>query len=257
MNKKCKSGLEAVISDLDGTLVRVSDEYCKQLFEEVFKKLNLIGNDEHLDEKIAADLFYSLKREHMIEEMYAKKSMNFEKERFWNAYHIVEKSKDFLEKRIMSLKVYDDARILKHFFEKGAKIGIITQSQKEVAFAEIKKIEKEIDLKINKNYVIHNSSYDFMKPDYRVLEKLIERMKVQENIVYIGDSETDLLLIKNFKDNSRSKNINITSFLVFREYFKSNEQELLKNFLSYNINFFGIYDLNELKEKMTELFDLS
>ncbi|MGB9748841.1 MAG: HAD family hydrolase [Candidatus Woesearchaeota archaeon] len=249
MKKKCKSGLEAVVSDLDGTLVKVSDEYCKELFEEVFKALNLIGKSEHLNKRTATDLFYNAKREEMIKDLYAKKSMDFDREYFWQEYHRIEKRKDLLEKRIKSLKVYDDVRILKELSEKGTKIGIITQSQEEIAFAEIKKIEHEINLKIRKDFVIHNSSYDFVKPDYRVLEKMIESMKIKESIVYLGDSETDLLLIKNFYEHSEIKNIKIFPLIVLREYFNRNRKFLLENFLSYGLDFRRINSLNSVKKE--------
>jgi len=257
MDGKDRIGLEAVISDLDGTLVGVSNEYCLKLFEEVFRTIGIIEKNKNLDEKTAFDLFYNPNREQIIREFYDKKSMTFERESFWNSYQTIEKRKDFLEMRIRDLKVYDDVGILKDFSDKGIKIGIITQSQEEIAFAEIEKIEKEIGLKIKRDFVIHNSSYAFVKPDYRVLEKMIEKMEAKKDIAYIGDSETDLLLINNFHQQSKIKEtyreINVLPFIVLREYLYNNEGLLHKNFLEYKFEFSIIKNLIEIKDKIGKI----
>ncbi|MEM2121422.1 MAG: HAD family hydrolase [Candidatus Woesearchaeota archaeon] len=255
MNSNIKEnvcGLEAIISDLDGTLVSVSGDYCSLLFTKVFREIGLLNENEEIDKITAEDLFYNPRREEIIKEIYNKKSKLFDKDLFWDTYHKIEKQKDILENRIKNLKVYDDVKTLKFLSQAGVKIGIITQSQKEIAFAEIKKIEREIGLKIRKEFVIHNSSYDFMKPDYRVLERLIERMDIKKNLIYVGDSETDLLLIKNFYDNSGIKNIKILPLIIIREYYKNNKNLFLNDFLNYNFYFRKIKCFEDiLKEKNT------
>jgi phosphoglycolate phosphatase-like HAD superfamily hydrolase len=141
--------IKALISDLDGTLVRHKPEYIKSTVENTLSELGLPYDKKFL-EYFAPKFWYGSDRNKIIEE-----ELRTERMKFWNVFWKHDNAKE----RAKHTEVYDDVSALIDLRRKGFKLGIVTGALTEVANAEISKIK----LKFNDfgfDSIVSNNPHD-------------------------------------------------------------------------------------------------
>lgn len=176
--------IKALISDLDGTLVRHKPEYIKSTVENTLSELGLPYDKKFL-EYFAPKFWYGSDRNKIIEE-----ELRTERMKFWNVFWKHDNAKE----RAKHTEVYDDVSALIDLRRKGFKLGIVTGALTEVANAEISKIK----LKFNDfgfDSIVSNNPHEEIKqkPEPDTLLICLKRLGVKnDEAVYVGDLPEDV-----------------------------------------------------------------
>ena len=114
--------LKGIIFDLDNTLVKISDDY---LYDVVKNTLNEIGYRGEINREQSILFWRSIDKNN-----YIIKTWNVDNDTFWKSF----RKYDNVDGRISNTKIFDDVYLLRKL---NNKIGIFTESIKDIALAEI------------------------------------------------------------------------------------------------------------------------
>ena len=205
---------EAIIFDLDGTLIHTAPEYRYIIVGNALKDLGTSTSNEKIDK-----FWFEKERNKII-----KSEFKVEPQEFWVRYNIYEKA----DLRKNFIKVYEDINFIKELKSRGYKLGIVTSAAEHIADLELQLIGKEHFDAV----VIARISHGVIpKPHPDGLLKCLNKLDVSpEKSIYVGNAEEDLI---------SAKNANLQSVIVLR-----GEYEFKEINPSFFIN--SLYDLEQI-----------
>ncbi|MCX6814959.1 MAG: HAD family hydrolase [Candidatus Aenigmarchaeota archaeon] len=167
----------AVIFDLDGTLVYTPLECTRYLAKKAFGEFGINLSDEEADY-----FWFSHKREDFIGEK------GLDVETFWDVY----RKHDTYEFRKPSLKLYEDAGIIQEAKSKGYKTGIVTGAPLHIILLSQQIIGRQnLDCSIRAQ---KKSGFE-PKPNPQALIHCIESIGAKSpETIYVGNGDEDVLV---------------------------------------------------------------
>ncbi|HLD06132.1 MAG TPA: HAD family hydrolase [Candidatus Nanoarchaeia archaeon] len=174
-------GYEAVIFDLDGTLVHTAPEYRYQIVGQTLQDLGTTSSRHDIDR-----FWFEARRDAIIKECFG-----LEPEKFWEVY----RKHDTMGLRRQFTRLYDDVGFIKELRRDGYKTGIVTGAPMHVASLEIGMLgEGDFD-----GVVIAQISNGIQpKPHPHGLESCLELLRVDKSkAVYVGNADEDVATAKN------------------------------------------------------------
>jgi len=172
---------EAVIFDLDGTLVHTAPEY---RYKVVGRTLGELGA-RHADASDIDRFWFEGNRDALIKEHF---SLN--PELFWEAYC----RNDLIELRMPFMKVYDDVDFITELRRKGYMTGIVTGAPIQVAVVEICMLGEG---KFDEVVLARHESKLLPKPSPQGLERCLDLLGVScKKAIYVGNSDEDMAMAR-------------------------------------------------------------
>ncbi len=177
-------GYEAIIFDLDGTLVHTSMNHIHYAFR---KALHEFGINSPKDEDIDQCWFES-KRNETIREKF-----NLDGELLWETF----RKYDTPERRRQFTRAYDDIGFIKELRQNGYKTGIVTAAVNEIASLEIGMLGEG---DFNSIIIAQASNGIKPKPHPHGLESCLNILGVDKSkAMYVGNAKEDVEAAKNAK----------------------------------------------------------
>ena len=171
----------AVIFDLDGTLVHTTPEYRYQIVGQTLKDFGATSSNQNIDR-----FWFETRRDQII-----KENFGLEPEQFWKTY----RKYDTTELRKQLTKVYDDVNYVQELKMAGCKTGIVTGAPLPIAMLEIDMLGKE---NFDAIVVAHRLNGFMPKPHPQGLESCLELLGVNKSkAVYVGNADEDVETAKN------------------------------------------------------------
>ena len=174
---------EAVIFDLDGTLVCTEAAYRYETVGRVLKEFNKESSKDIINR-----FWFETRRDEII-----KKHFKEEPEAFWKVFH----QHDLPEIREKFTKVYNDIDFIQELRKNGFKTAVVTGAPLKIASFEIGMIgEKNFDA-----IVIANSKNGIKpKPHPHGIQECLNLLGIPENkAIFVGNSDEDVMSAKNAK----------------------------------------------------------
>ena len=176
---------EAIIFDMDGTLIRTPVYYIIKTLESTLRKL---GREIKIKKDTATEFWYKDGRSRYIKNKFRIKDV----ELFW---------KEFIEtdspnKRKEAISIYDDVSCLWSFKEKyKLKYGVLTNAHPEITEVELDFLGRDlVDIVVNSHP--HNGIKP--KPDPEGANYILDKLGVSnKKAIFVGDSESDILCARN------------------------------------------------------------
>lgn len=167
--------IEAIIYDLDGTLVYFKQEGYSWLVIQALKEFNVIPTQQQIDK-----FWYMGNRDNTILEFW-----DIDPPEFWNAYS----GFDTIEHRMNYVGPYSDAAVVKMLSKAQKKQGIVTAAPKDIGHYQIELIgHKYFGSIVNANV----SSGIPKKPAPDGILKCLKELKIRpENAVMVGNGPED------------------------------------------------------------------
>lgn len=189
-------GIEAVIFDLDGTLVDTSCEGRRLILNRTLADLNLRVSPELIDH-----FWYDgLKRDEIIEKVFGVSL-----ESFWVSYS----RHDNVELRAKFTNPYEDSAIVEELRSKGTKTGILTSAPQHIIELEVGMIGKDLFDIILRANPQNGIKY---KPHPEGLLSCLQKVNVKpKNAIYVGNGPEDVLT---------AKNAQVQSALILRDSYR-------------------------------------
>ncbi len=172
---------EAVVFDLDGTLVHTAPEYRYQIVGQTLKDLDATSSNRNIDR-----FWFEARRDAIIQEHFG-----LDPKQFWETY----KKHDTIESRRQFTKLYDDVDFIKELRQNGYKTGIVTGAPMHIASLEIEMLgEGDFD-----NVIIAQISNGIKpKPHPHGLESCLELLGVDRSkAIYVGNADEDVATARN------------------------------------------------------------
>jgi HAD superfamily hydrolase (TIGR01549 family) len=173
---------EAVIFDLDGTLVHTMPEYRYKIVGQTLKDLGTTSSNHIIDR-----FWFEARRNDII-----KNHFGLEPELFWKTYSPY----DTEELRKQFTKLYDDIDFIKELRKNGYKLGIVTGAPNHIASLEIGMLKEDFDS------VIIAKTVNGIKPKPHPpgLESCLNLLGVDKSkAIYVGNADEDVTAAKNAK----------------------------------------------------------
>ena len=167
---------DAVIFDVDGTLIHTSNEYIDLVFGLTFDELKIRG-----DLELKKRLWYSPNRDEVVKEIYPSV------DEFWSVFDLKQTQNKEIRKRNSDVYCLDDLIVLdllKNVY--GAKLGIVTNSTKEMLGVLTEKLDKD-----RFNYVTYVYKKYKSKAD-GILDCMEQIGAKKRNTLYIGNDDIDI-----------------------------------------------------------------
>ncbi len=177
------SELEAVLLDLDGTLVFTPFEYRKRI---VKKSLKDVGINSCSREDVDS-FWYGTERARIITDRFGIEKPGL----YWRAYC----KHDTAEARKQFARPYDDSGYVLELRQRGIKTAIVTGAPPHIADVEINMLGKE-----NFDAVVVASPLNGRKPkpNPECIEECLGMLGVgKEKAVYVGNAEEDVITANN------------------------------------------------------------
>ena len=172
---------EALICDLDGTLVRSLPEHRYNVVCAALKDLGVIASKADIDM-----FWFETERDTIVIERFGVAN-----EDFWPRY----REHDKIDVRARFTKPYDDVEFLKEVRKKGIKTGIVTGAPSHILELEVNMLGKE-----NFDSIIsaHRLNGIIPKPDPQGLMGCLNDLKVsQTKAIYLGNGDEDIQTARN------------------------------------------------------------
>ena len=172
---------EAVVFDLDGTLVHTTPEYRYQIVGQTLRDLGVTSSNRNIDR-----FWFEARRDAIIQEHFG-----LDPKQFWEIY----RKKDTTELRRKFTKLYDDVDVVKELRQNGYKTGIVTGAPMHIASLEIEMLgEGDFDSVI----IAQISNGIKPKPHPHGLESCLEILGVDRSkAIYVGNADEDVATAKN------------------------------------------------------------
>lgn len=207
---------EAVIFDLDGTLVHTKPEYRYKVVGQTLKELQAQYTQHHIDR-----FWFEARRDEIIREQFG-----IDPDIFWPIF----RKYDSTELRQQFTKTYEDVGFIKELKKSGYKTAIVTGAPDHITELEVDMLGKE-----NFDHVLMaTEKYGIRrKPDPHGLQNCLKILGIApDRAIYIGNADEDV---------HAAKNANMLDVLVLR-----GEHEFSDIRPSLSIN--SLYDLKGLLE---------
>lgn len=173
---------DAVIFDLDGTLIHTAPEYRHGIVEKTLKEFGVSGVKSEFMDKF----WFESRREEII-----RKNFGVAPESFW----IVFRKYDTIESRKKSVSMYDDVCFIEELKKEGYKTGIVTGATVPIANMEIEIIGPE---KFDAIVIAQKSNGINPKPHPHGVEECLSLLGAKKNkAIYVGNADEDILTAKN------------------------------------------------------------
>ena len=172
----------AVIFDLDGTLVHTTPEYRYKVTTQALNDFDIQVHNRLIDR-----FWFESRREEIIREHF-----RLEPDLFWQSY----KKYEDLEFRKQCISVYNDIDFISDLKRSGFKLGIVTGSPPFIADIEIDLIGKH-----NFNSIVLQSLHKGKpKPHPGGIEECLNKLGLtNKEVVFVGNSDEDILAAQNAK----------------------------------------------------------
>ncbi len=172
---------EAVVFDLDGTLVHTTPEYRYQIVGQILRDLGATASNHDIDR-----FWFETRRNAIIQEHFCLEPIQF-----WETY----RKYDTTELRRQFIKLYDDVDFIKELRQNKYKIGIVTGAPMHIASLEIGMLgEGDFDSII----IAQISNGIKPKPYPDGLESCLEILGVDRSkAIYVGNADEDVMTAKN------------------------------------------------------------
>ncbi len=172
---------EAVVFDLDGTLVHTTPEYRYQILGQTLKDLGATSSNRNIDR-----FWFEARRDAIIQEHFG-----LDPKQFWETY----RKHDTTELRRQFTKLYDDVDFVKELRQNSYKTGIVTGAPMHIASLEIGMLgEGDFDSVI----LAQTSNGIKPKPHPHGLESCLEILGVDRSkAIYVGNADEDVATAKN------------------------------------------------------------
>ncbi len=175
---------QAILFDLDGTLVGTKREYRYLAVETVLRKLGIAP--EKIDRSSVERFWFEASREEVIVGEFRVSVLDF-----WETFRQTE---DYLQ-RIKYTEAYPDVSFLKELKERGYQTGIVTGAPEHIAIEEIALLGEEPVKEIV--YALGNNGIP-RKPSPQGLQQCLEKLKVRpEEAMYVGNANEDVMAARN------------------------------------------------------------
>ena len=172
---------EAVVFDLDGTLVHTTPEYRYKIVGQTLRDLGATSSNHNIDR-----FWFEARRDVIIQEHFG-----LEPKQFWETY----RKHDTTELRRQFTKLYDDVDFIKELRQNGYNTGIVTGAPIHIASLEIGMLgEGDFDSII----IAQISNGIKPKPHPHGLEACLEVLEVNTSrAIYVGNADEDVATAKN------------------------------------------------------------
>lgn len=179
---------EAVLFDMDGTLIKTEAEYRYKVVGETLDELGVIYENHNAMKKYIDKFWFCENRDKTIKEHF-----KLEHVVFWKKFREIDNKNISLREKLT--RPYDDVGFIKKIREKGYKTGIVTGATVPIAQIEISMLGKEnFDEIVIANYMNKRKP----KPDPESLEECLRNMGASpEYAIYVGNSDEDILIARN------------------------------------------------------------
>ena len=172
---------EAVIFDLDGTLVHTTPEYRYLIVGDTLKDLG-----KEPDEKSIDKFWFEARRDEIIQECF-----DVEPEAFWKIFYAY----DTMEVRAKFTKLYDDVGVVQELRQHGCKTGIVTGAPTQIVALELGMLgEQDFDAVV----IAHASTEITPKPHPHGLIECLSLLGVDKSkAMYVGNADEDVEAARN------------------------------------------------------------
>ncbi len=172
---------EAVIFDLDGTLVHSLPEYRYTVVGATLSELGVKSSEAEIDR-----FWFEARRDDIVTD-----NFGLSLDDFWSTY----RKYDTIDLRKKLTKVYDDVDFIQELKRAGYKTGIVTGAPLHIAELEINMLERE-------NYdaivVAHCLNGFTPKPHPQGLEECISLLETtKDKAIYVGNADEDVMTARN------------------------------------------------------------
>lgn len=174
--------IEAVVFDLDGTLVHTTSDYRYLVVGKTLAKFNKSATNSSID-----DFWFRSEEERtrIIQEEWS-----LDPEEFWPVFRKYDTSK----LREEHTKPYEDTKVLVELKQKGLKMGIVTSAPRHIIDLELGMLNIKFDAVVRAQLTERISP----KPSPQGLETCLNKLNIKkENAIYTGNSSEDMELASN------------------------------------------------------------
>ena len=187
---------EAIVFDLDGTLIHTAPEYRYIIVGNTLKDLGVSASNKKIDK-----FWFEKERNKIIKNEFGVK----EPQRFWEKYDIYEKT----DLRKNFVKAYEDINFNKELKNRGYKLGIVTSAAEHIVDIELELIGKKY---FDAVIMARSSNGIIPKPHPQGLLKCLDELKVNpEKSIYVGNAEEDLIC---------AEKANVLGVIILRNEYK-------------------------------------
>lgn len=168
---------EAVVFDLDGTLVHTTPQYRYRVVGQTLSDLGVTASHNSIDR-----FWFEARRDAIIREHFG-----LEPQQFWETY----RKHDTTELRTQFTKLYEDVDFIKELRQNGYKTGIVTGAPMHIASLEIGMLGKEY---FDGIVIAHISNGIEPKPHPQGLEFCLKLLGVDKSkAIFVGNADEDLM----------------------------------------------------------------
>lgn len=167
--------IEAVIFDLDGTLIHTKHNYIYGVVGSTLKRFDI-----EFDKELALELWFNYERNKIMS------SLGIEPKKFWEIAH----NYDTPQERKKYAEPYNDCHVLKKLSEKGIKLGVLTGTPQFIAEIELDKLGIEFDAVV----FAHEEK---AKPSPDGLDECLNLLETKkEAALFVGNGDEDIQAAK-------------------------------------------------------------